>query len=311
MRTIQFIIAPRRTPDRQNWINTVRQEAGRAKAIVLVDRPEPTDPPARQVEMIRKAITRDVDALLVEPMDDPEVLQALGEVHAKGIPLVVIGPKRPIESPQEGKPAPLVFVDFAPFEPSVQELVGAIQRDARGSGIPGTSHVLIAVNTEYGPENDDEIAALTSALRAAGFGSVETVPFSEDYVKGSDALLAQLKADPKVQVLVAMEDKGISAIMDAYAKFKDQRAMSLAGIMTIEKAQGPGVFKQCAAVVDRNGITLSRQAIQLALRMARGGTLETYPPELVIPMPIYGTAVDDLPEVKASEVAPNLVRPGR
>lgn len=315
-KTIEFIIAGQRTPDRENWIPTAMQESGRVKAIVLVDRPEPNDPPAKQAELIRKAISRGVDAMVIEPMDDPEVVKALGEVHAKGIPLVLIGRKIAMEpsgeSGQDTKPAPVGTIHFAPFEPAARTLARSIVKDARASGIPGDAHALIVVNKAFGDAANEQIALLTQAVQEAGFGPVLAVPFAGDYNNGRDALVAAMEADPKAQILLTHEDEGIAAILDAYAKVKEKRVLTLAGVMAIDRKENASVIAQCAAVIDRNGRTLIRQAIQMGLRLAEGGGGESASDpslEMVVPLHVYGNSVDALPAVKTTPPAEKPAQP--
>jgi hypothetical protein len=81
--------------------------------------------------------------------------------------------------------------------------------------------------------------------------------------------------------------------------------------MAVDRSLNPNVLTQCAAVVDRNGTALSRDAVLLALQMASGEFSPEAKPEWVVPMPIYGTSVGNLPALKPGERNPPPLRPGR
>lgn len=283
--TLAMILDPRDTPERVTWVAAARQEAGLARAGLIVDRPKPGEPASAQAALIRKAAgPGGASALIVEPMDDPAVSEALRDARAAGTPVVVLGRKLASRDPA----APFASVAHPPASETAGALVTALMADAKGSGASPGGHALIPLNTGSGPGTEEMAAALAEALKAAGVTKVESAPFKGDYEAAFKALSARLEADREVAFLLAPEDQGLAGALKAYDAVKASRPLGMVGLTTVDRTVNPSFLTNCAAIADRNVSSLSRQAVLLALRLARR---ESTAGDVVVPQPLYGRNV--------------------
>ena len=184
------------------WEQTARTESGRARVIFSVSRPEPNDPPARQAALIREAVGRGAAALLVDPVDDPEVVAALNEVRDKGTPVVLLDPRIHDRDPAR----PLPRVTFVPIDEPARTLVEAALDDLRKLKLPADGHALIVVKIGAGPRATETAEGLTRALTSAGFTGVEVVPVVDNFQDAARPLVERLTADPKVTTMLGVGD---------------------------------------------------------------------------------------------------------
>ncbi len=265
--TLAMISAPKPTDEGTEWEYSARVEAGQARVIFSVTRPEPDDPPSKQAGLIREATARGTSALVIDPEDDPAVVAALTEARDKGTSVVLIG-----RSVTDRDPArPLPRVTFAPPDEPVRKFMDALAADLRASGLPADGHALIVLKAGAGPQATDVAGYLTSSLKSAGFTGVE--PFHvEDSDKSVPALEARVAADPKVTTLVGIGDRQVRVAMDVRdgQKKKAKRPLSVGGSVTLAKAIEYSGYAHCFGLLDRNQIALARKAVRLAVGLARG-----------------------------------------
>jgi hypothetical protein len=128
--SISLILGPESSTQRDEWVQAARLEAAKSRVYFTVLRQLPTDSSKRQADLIRAALRSDV--VIVEPVDDPAVGEAIREVRGKGQKVLLAGRGVPIPG-QEG---PIPAVAFAPFEESARRLVAAAFKEAKESGLP-------------------------------------------------------------------------------------------------------------------------------------------------------------------------------
>ncbi len=163
--SVAVILSPEISAESSEWETTVRKEAGRAKVVLSIDRPAPNDPPARQAEMIREVARQRTDALLVDPMDDPEVVAAVHDARAKGKVVVLLDSRLPDRDPA----APLSRVTFVPLAEPGRRFADGLLADIRKAGLPADGHALIVTATDAGREARESAEGLGEALKSAGF----------------------------------------------------------------------------------------------------------------------------------------------
>ncbi len=155
-RAIELIAGPRSPDDSALLKLTARAMAGREKSRILISVMGEADAPGTEQELVRKAITRDPLALIVEPVDpaDKELAKAVGEAQARGLPVVVMGraltgfPSALAQVSDLGKAAgpaiaALVSVVPEPFANSARPLVEAAIRNARNAKLSPDAAVLM------------------------------------------------------------------------------------------------------------------------------------------------------------------------
>ena len=91
-RPIELVIGQHPPDESEYWKSSARTQAGLDKAKLHVSAPGPEDPPSRQAELVRMALTREPRVLIVEPSDpaDSRLAEAVKSAQGKGIPVIVV-----------------------------------------------------------------------------------------------------------------------------------------------------------------------------------------------------------------------------
>ena len=114
----------------------MRRETGIKKCAFRVY-PRDNQPvsPVQLAGEIRTAANRSTGALILEPVDVPEVREALREAESRGLGVVLLDSPLPATSP--GKPYP--FVTFKGFAEAAKQLVETVADDAGCCACPPTA----------------------------------------------------------------------------------------------------------------------------------------------------------------------------
>lgn len=285
--SVAMILAPGTSVDRESWVRSARREAGQAKVLFSATRPALSDPADRQAVLIRAAARNGVSALLVEPVDAPGVAKALNDVRDAGTPVVLIG--RRVASRDPARPFPLLV--FEPFDGPARTLVGAVRAQNQGAGLPDDGHALIAFRAGSDPDAEAMAHRLEAALREGGVRDVAIVRLGEgdDQGKGqAQALLkARIEAEPKVTMVLAIENGVVNAALDAHDALRATREFSVAGTLSSDLGVSDALLSACAGLVIRDHHEFGRRAFQRALAVARG---ETVSATEEVPTPFQGRA---------------------
>jgi ABC-type sugar transport system substrate-binding protein len=252
------------TPDRSSLGQIGRQGAGAARMSLRVTAPRPDDPPGRQAELIRRAAARGGSALIVESSSDPGVPEALEEVRARGIPIVVLG--RPIPGAKASYPR-VGPVDFAG---SARALVAAVLEDARKANVPPDATAVIFRPERPDLFSDQTSAAVEKALKDAGVKQVDPLTFNGTPEDAQKVLDARLAVNPRVALIFTEEIDGLSKALDARERFKGKRPLIVAGYTQSLLTLDSQVLEQSAAIADRRVPRLGLLAFQSARSLAEG-----------------------------------------
>ena len=271
--SISLILAPELSIQRDEWVQAARMEAARSRVYFTVLRQLPTDSSKRQADLIRSALQSDI--VIVESVDDPEVGEAIREVRGKGQKVLLAG--RPVAIP--GQAGPIPAVAFAPFEESARRLVAAAFKEAKESGLPADGHVLILIKEGSGA--DRLVEPLEAAAKAAGGREVAVFRFKGEYTESLKMIQDRIEADPKVTILLTVDQEGLTGAVAATGALKGTRSFSLAAVASLDQALADSFYTQCAGVVNRNLGLFGREVTQQALRLARG---EKVPDLVEIPL---------------------------
>ena len=161
--------------------------------------------------MIREAARQRIDALLIDPVDDPEVTAAANDARAKGKVVVLLDRNLP----DRDSTAPLARVTFVPLVEPGRRLAEALLSDIRKAGLPADGHALIVVAADAGREARESAEGISAALKSAGFTDVGAVTIQDDAEKSSRLLFDRLAADPKLTALVGVGSTEMSANLNA------------------------------------------------------------------------------------------------
>jgi ABC-type sugar transport system substrate-binding protein len=266
VRIVEMILPSESTPNQNALAQYLRLFSSREKTSYRTSAPEPTDPPRRQAEVIRKAAERGASVLIVQPAQDAEVTKALDEVRAQGVPSLLLA--KPLSEEGQGKPFPIV--EAAPFSDAAEKVINAAVEAAKTAKLPadGTGVVL----TVPKPDGDlkECVEALTAALQKAKIASPEPLTYDGTLEGAKSALTKRLEADPKLAIVIIGEQVGLIGVLDVRSKLKDKRPIVVAAYVPTDPPPNEMFFSQTAGVAIRNIPQLAREAIKTALRLAAG-----------------------------------------
>jgi ABC-type sugar transport system substrate-binding protein len=266
---IVLILPAEDNPDIQFYDAVCRLEAGNLRVIFQTFRPSPGDAKDKQAELIKKAVADGAAAMIVVADGSDATVLALADVDQKKTPIILLG--RPVEAPKSGPPYTLVT--FPPFGPSAKKIVEAILEDARKLGAPTDGTALFLQDTTADETSDARNAALTEALKAAKTPISATVPTTESINDTHKPGVEVLKANPKIAIIVADDDSGVTIGPSLHKESKSKVYQPLGGFVQPRSGPSPVVTGQATAVVERNVEALARKAVRVALERAEGKTV--------------------------------------
>ncbi|MDR3636039.1 MAG: substrate-binding domain-containing protein [Isosphaeraceae bacterium] len=275
-RTLELVLGGE-TIDRLFWAAKGPPMAERRKVVCYEAHLGAGDPPAKQAELIRNALERHVSALIVEPVDAPEVVDALRSAQAQSVPIVLLD--HPV--PGLGNAGPVTLVALPDFGPSARSIVASAQASAKTRKLPADGRALLLVNSRTDRRSADRVAALRSALKEAGTGLSETLQFTDTGEAIESSLRAKLTADPKITFVFAEEDQGLAAANHLRQELRDKRPFVTAGYFHFDSRDEPVPIEGCAAAVDGNQRGLIARAVDSAVRLANG---EKVPDRIEVPL---------------------------
>jgi ABC-type sugar transport system substrate-binding protein len=266
------------TEEYRVWEQVVRSEAGLAQTIMDVRKPHAGDTSMRQAELVREAARRGASALIVVAENAEEIAPALAEVRDRGLPVVLLD--RPVEI--TGRPLPLVT--RPPFEAPARALVLAAIEEAKAWGFPPRGPALILVNSRVDAQTEARVAALKSALDAAGVKLIDAARFGVGIPmplvsEARETVLKSVAAEPRIAMILADDEIGIGGADTARENLGARGQFALVGFTANPKTRRLVDVRACAALVDVNLIGVARQAVQTALRLIRG---ESVPPRIEV-----------------------------
>lgn len=261
------------------WARAAQAEAGQARVIFNVTRPELLDPPDRQAELIREAIDRGVAAVIVVPVKSEALSTALSEARDRGVVVVALGEE--IEMPGEALP----LVMGTPLDESSNAMVGKLMEDAERTGLrtDGPAQIVIGGSFDQALTNV-RAEALRRALEASGIRVLPDVHLDDPnaYLRRIGQLLEV--EDPPIMIL-ATDEQSLGAAIQHRAEMKpeNQPRMLIAGF-----ADSPGTLDAVAYGLLNSGTDtrLGRPAVEAVRLVLDGIRGEPLPERLVIPAPV-------------------------
>ena len=284
--TVELILAGDEIDDRVSWEQAARLEASNAKVIFSVARKTNAEPASKVADLIREAVKRGIRALVVEPVDGPEFVEAVNDARDQGVGVVVLDKTIPGRDASKTYPT----VHYTPFEEPAGQLVESAKKRAEADGLAADGTALVLVNPKYGPDTEVRVAALIKALEKAGVPKVERFEFPGDHATATKAVTDKLEADPKITLVVCHEENGFVGAVAARMGLKGKRKFEVIGTASSDRIMNPNVLSACPGMVERNVPTLSRQAVKVAVALARG---ETVPSESIILLPFIALTPSD------------------
>ena len=269
--------------------SAARQQAGYEKARLRVTVPgespsgegQSAATPTDQATLVREAVARHPQVLIVEPADpaDPDLARAVREARAAKIPVILLG--RPFSaaaaSGSDAKaaspsppPAPEILVAPPAFADSAKQLVAAAIRNARNAKLKPEGGALILVNTAADFLSPDRLAALRAALQAAGITSIEELRFAKDNQAAHKLLIQRLWADSKPVLVFSVDGQGTLAANQAVSEIAPERPFIQAGYCSDESQFRMVAAGEFAAQAEYAPSRLIRKGISTAVAVAQG-----------------------------------------
>lgn len=300
-RAIELIVGSRDAKDSESLKLTARAVAGRERARILIAVTGEIDSPGTEAELVRKAITRNPSALIVEAADpaDSDLAKALNEARDRGLPVVVMGrpltglPPVPARVQGSGKAGgravgPLVNLVPEPFARSARPMVEDAVRNARNAKLSPEGAVIM-INTSGDGLFEDRALALREALRNAGITAIEELRFAGNLDKGQADLIALLRANRKLTLVLATDLLGMTAGLQATGTLGDGHLLVIAGYASDDTLAHAVKGGDYAAMAIFSAERLIAKAVTTAAAVARG---ERLPDRVELLVPVLDSPED-------------------
>jgi len=268
-RLVELILARPACLDRACLEQFLRRDTGIKKCAFRVVSPKDNEPlsPGQLAGEIRTAANRSTGALILEPVDVPEVREALREAESRGLGVVLLDSPLPATSPGKSYP----FVTFNGFAEAAKQLVETVADDARVLHLPADGTTLVIENQEKDFYSRDRLESITSALKAAG-RAYDIVSFDGEQKEAAKLVLEYLKTHPKLTVILADHDDGVAGAFDARELWvkTNKNIFAIGGYFACDVRLTPHMKGRVQGLVDRNVEGYARKALQVALDLMDG-----------------------------------------
>jgi ABC-type sugar transport system substrate-binding protein len=204
---VELVLARPANTDREFLQQALRREMGKGRIIFRVDQPESgaSASPSRLAGAIRAAVARGVAGLIVEPLEDPAVIDALYDADRRGVAVLLLDQSIP---PRDGKTIPRI--EYATIADVGRQIVEDVLEVDRTFRRPRPGRVIILHHRADDPYLDRCHAALLGPVKEAGKPS-EVIAFEGGSERAVEAVRKSLDADPNIDIILADDMYGLAA----------------------------------------------------------------------------------------------------
>jgi ABC-type sugar transport system substrate-binding protein len=258
-RIVELILAQPANGDRAYLEQALRRELGKARIplrFTAPDSPERSSPEALAAA-IRAAADRGVAGLIVEPRDEPVVVDALHDALGRGSAVLLLDRSIPARG---GRTIPRIeYTGLADSGRQILEDVLETRRYLKRAH-PGRTIVLHHRSDDVYIERC--LASLLEPLRAAG-EKPEVVAFEGDVDHAIAALRKSLDADPAMDILLVDDQVGMAAGMKLRAEWARARRSDflLAGYSPYD-SRSAELVNRVSALADRSVESYAMKMVQ-------------------------------------------------
>jgi ABC-type sugar transport system substrate-binding protein len=308
VRIVELLLANPRIFDRAFMVMAFRREAGKALLSIRYDEPTTAVSPASVAERmageIREAMKRGAAGLIVEPIDDPTVIDLLYQAQANGLAVLTLHHPVPTRS---GKTIPCVV--YEKLEPFGAELVKFTLEAARLNLHPDNGRIVILQNKLTDVYSAERLLSLTGPLKAAG-RSFEILSFGDERTGAAKALEKLLESGPPVDIVLAEDDEGLMAAQSVLkARISDRKSQfMISGYVAIDAQNAYDAIDNCATVVDRALDVFCARAFKAWNQIREG---KPVPPRVEVPMLVRKHKTYFVPVEKHEERKDNPSEPAK
>jgi ABC-type sugar transport system substrate-binding protein len=277
---VELILAKPPNPGRVYLALALRRDLGKATMSLRYTKPESGQllSPEQMAGAIRTAIGRGSAALIVEPVDDPTVLDLLYEAQARGTKVLLLD--RPVP-PRGGKSIPLLT--YQSFDKPGQQIVEGVIEAAKLTRRLNDGRIVVLENRSTDVYSAERLASLTNPLKAAGL-KYEIIPFEGDANAAKEALTRSL-ADPalqrvppsKIAIVLAEDDEGFAASHQVLSQRikQDQSEFVLGGYTAYDIGKSTDLLAKAAAFCDRSVEVYSAKVFETVRNLIEGKPVGT------------------------------------
>jgi ABC-type sugar transport system substrate-binding protein len=299
-RAVELILDRRDSEEADIVTSAARVQAGIDRTLIKINLLQVQDIPAHQAELVRDALKRNAQAIVIEPADpgDKGLADAVREARINGVPVVLVGrplggapsgsaapaegksgaqaaspPKEPSEAKSAAptrREAPLTLVTAAPFGPFAKLLVDSAVRNAKNAKLDALSGAVIVFDTSSDLFVNDRIAALRQALIAAGVKKIDQIAFAKQTALGKSLLTERLKADPKITLVFAADLQSANACRETCNDLVETRPFVMAAFASESHISDLARVGDFAGVAEFASLKVLRKAISVAVATAQG-----------------------------------------
>ncbi len=225
--------------------------------------------PKDQAQLVKEAVSRHPQALIVEPANpaDPDLARAIQDALAAKVPVVVLGRPLSGQAGSSSATAPVVVAP-EPFAPSAKLLVAAAIRNARNAKLIPEAGAILLINTAGDAFLPDRISAIRDALKAAGITAISELRFTKDSQVLQKFLIEKLKADPKPTLVFSADFMSATASNGAVGELAQDRPFIQAGYTSDDSLLKMARMGEFAALGYYVQARLVRKAVSTAVALA-------------------------------------------
>ncbi len=218
-RIVELILARPGNADRDYLELAMRREMGKDRIMFRINQPDPGESASagRLAGAIRSAVDRGVAGVIVEPLDDPAVIDALYDADSRGVAVLLLDRAIP---PRNGKTIPRV--EFVLIDDVGRQIAEDVLEADQSLHRTRPGRAILLHHRADDPYLDRCHAAMLRAIKAPG-KPAEEIAFEGEAEKAEEALEKSLAADPNIDILLADDAYGM------VAGYKVQGAWTKAG----------------------------------------------------------------------------------
>jgi ABC-type sugar transport system substrate-binding protein len=221
-----------------------------------------------------------VAGLIVEPLEEPPVLDALYEADARGVAVLLLDRSVPARG---GKA--LHSVGYMAFtEPGRQIVQAALEAAGLLRQLEGR-RIIVLHDRSDDAYDAERLAALVDPLKAAG-KSFDVIEFEGNAAQAAAGLKSALEIDPKVAIVLADDTNGMIAAQQVLLARKNTNAPEFlyGGFVAYDYRTSGELLGRAIAFSDRSVETYATKTFQTISSLLGGKSVDE---RIEIPMPVH------------------------
>ena len=297
-RVLHLILSRPPDQDQLYLIQFFRRDTGVRKLSFRYSQPEGAEAmsPATLAAEIRSAAGKGIGVLVVDPVDAPEVRDALREADSRGVVIVLM--HTPIPSSVESRPWPCLLL--VGFDEAGRRIVAGVREDLGVLQVAPERPVLVVTRHPADIHTEDRMRSLLKALEEAG-QPFEVISYSGAEAEARAAIETFLEQRPEVAAILAEEDYGLGA---AYLVRRERAERGLPDLPYAGYAANDArleflVRNKASVVADRHIEGLVRRIVWTAADLLEG---KPQPALIELPMPVLRNSGNVAPPARGRPV---------